>query len=106
MHESSSLTYLIMRISLSAQQVPRADSQAGLLCAGAVSLRAWLLEHTDRLDSEQRAHFLGLYSDSVLGAREQLGSGYRESFNGLLASLSFQELQDSLLPTALRMTKR
>ena len=29
-----------------------------------------------------------------------------QRFAGLLASLSFQKLQDTLLPTALRMTKR
>ena len=45
-------------------------SECGL-SAGCSSLRGWMLAQAQRLDAEHRARFLSLYTDSVLGSREQ-----------------------------------
>ena len=88
--------------------------QACLLChvhdttmpAGSSGLLRYVLDRSSRLEASQRQQFLQQYSDKVLAAREQAPAQLRISFKGLLSTLDAQEVQGSLLPTAMRLAKR
>ena len=74
--------------------------------AGSAGLVRYVLGRCSRLKASQRQQFLQLYSDRVLASRELVSVQLRGSFRQLLQSLDAQEVQGSLLPTAMRLAKR
>ena len=91
---------------MSSHQAQDLTALPNQLCAGSPGLLRYVLDRCSRLEAAQKQAFLALYSEKVLGSKEAAPVQLRGSFKGLLGALTTQEIQDSLLPTAMRLVKR